>query len=425
MDLSEQSAQGNIGSNSESRSTLLQDLTWSPDFMDGPSSRGYVLLKFGLSLAIFFHVFVLVAAQVSAVRPIFVVNLVSIPAYILSLIYLLRTKRIALPYYCLHLEMPIHAFLSVLAIGLDGGLFLFGLAPSAFTFFAVFFSWKIRVVLTVVNVVVFALIAVTGVVHEQWYELSLSWQVTLMAFSGFGIAISVAVTVGVNQWVALKAEEELENEYARSESLLYNLLPEEIAARLKVEPNRTIADKLPQVAILFADIVDFTPRAAMLPPEQVVGLLNRIFSRFDRLAEKHGLEKIKTIGDAYMVAAGMPTPIGKPVQRIAEMALDMQRATREMSQEFPEGLQVRIGLHSGPAVAGVIGNNKLFYDVWGETVNTASRMESHGEPGRIQVTGPAYEELEKDYLFEPRGTVDVKGMGPVETWWLLGKTPAA
>ena len=170
---------------------------------------------------------------------------------------------------------------------------------------------------------------------------------------------------------------ELEREHSRSEALLYNLLPKDIAARLKLEPNRTIADSLPQVAILFADIVDFTPRAAILPPEKVVGFLNRIFSAFDELAEKHGLEKIKTIGDAYMVAAGIPSPVGDPIHRVAEMALEMQQTVEEMSSEFPEGLKVRIGLHAGPAVAGVIGNRKLFYDVWGETVNTASPSFPH------------------------------------------------
>lgn len=242
----------------------------------------------------------------------------------------------------------------------------------------------------------------------------------------FGLSISVLMLFAlVFGFAALfraeRAEEALQAEHARSEALLYNLLPEDIAARLKVQPDQTIADSLPKVAILFADIVEFTPRASSLRPEEVVGFLNKVFRAFDDLAEKHGLEKIKTIGDAYMVAAGMPNPCGDPVRRVAEMALDMQRTVANMADEFPDGLQVRIGLHSGPAVAGVIGSKKLFYDVWGETVNTASRMESHGEPGRIQVTGPAYEELVADYLFERRGKVDVKGMGSVETWWLTGK----
>jgi len=219
---------------------------------------------------------------------------------------------------------------------------------------------------------------------------------------------------------AARAESLLEAEYERSEALLYNLLPEEIAARLKVEPDRTIADTLPMVAILFADLVGFTERSARMDADDIVEFLNRIFSRFDELAETHGLEKIKTIGDAYMVAAGMPSPVGNPVRRITDMALDMQAAAKELATEYSEAFEVRIGIHAGPAVAGVIGNKKLFYDVWGETVNTASRMESHGEPGRIQVTEAALVELGDAYRLEPRGTVDVKGMGPVKTWWLLG-----
>lgn len=213
-----------------------------------------------------------------------------------------------------------------------------------------------------------------------------------------------------------EAETALEAEHARSEALLYNLLPEKIAARLKRAPDRTIADSLPRVAILFADIVDFTPRAARMTPEEVVAFLNRIFSAFDALAEKHGLEKIKTIGDAYMVAAGKPDPCDDPVHRVAGMALDML----EVTAALPDGVEVRIGLHAGPAVAGVIGNRKLFYDVWGETVNTASRMESHGAAGRIQVTAAVRDALGEDFRCAPRGVVEVKSVGPVETWWLLG-----
>lgn len=217
---------------------------------------------------------------------------------------------------------------------------------------------------------------------------------------------------------AERAEEALEAEHARSEALLYNLLPTEIAARLKDAPDQTIADSLDHTAILFADIVDFTPRSTRMMPENLVSFLNRIFSTFDKLAAKHGLEKIKTIGDAYMVAAGLPQPVDRPVHRVAEMAFDMLATLRDLSAELGDEIEIRIGLHTGPVVAGVIGHQKLFYDVWGDTVNTASRMESHGRAGRIQVTGAARDALKDDYTFEPRGEVEIKGIGSLETWWL-------
>lgn len=237
------------------------------------------------------------------------------------------------------------------------------------------------------------------------------YQSNVIAITGITV---LALVLAVRQ-VEI-AETALEVEHARSEALLYNLLPQDIAARLKAKPDATIADSLPQVAILFADIVDFTPRSARMQPEEIVEFLNRIFSAYDELAEKHGLEKIKTIGDAYMVAAGMPNPCTDPVHRVARMAWDML----EITAALPDQVEIRIGLHTGPAVAGVIGNKKLFYDVWGETVNTASRMESHAEPGRIQVTGAAKSALQDTYGFEPRGAVQIKGLGTVETWWLTG-----
>ncbi len=255
------------------------------------------------------------------------------------------------------------------------------------------------------------------------YYLQAEQFLSAFVFYTFGLNAFVLI-VGIVIYTLLlsqRAEDALEVEHARSEALLYNLLPAEIAARLKNKPDEIIADNLPQVAILFADIANFTPRAINMAPESVVGFLNNIFSAFDELAETHGLEKIKTIGDAYMVAAGMPKICSNPGHRIAEMALDMLMVTEALSDEMGENINVRIGLHIGPAVAGVIGSRKLFYDVWGETVNTASRMESHGAPGRVQVTEAAWEELKDDFTFEHRGIVQIKGMGDVETWWLTGR----
>ena len=229
-----------------------------------------------------------------------------------------------------------------------------------------------------------------------------------------------AILYSLNDQVA-RAEAALAAEHARSEALLQNLLPDEIATRLKDNPGEVIADGLPDITLLFADIVDFTPRAARMSPEDLVGFLNHIFSAFDRLTAERGLEKIKTIGDAYMVAAGLPVAREDHAEIIADMALAMQAETVKLSQEMGEPVALRIGLHSGPAVAGVIGTSKVFYDVWGDTVNTASRMESHGEPGRIQVTQATRAALAGTYAFEPRGKVSIKGIGEVETFWLAGR----
>lgn len=248
------------------------------------------------------------------------------------------------------------------------------------------------------------------------------WLLRFLQVSAF-IVVTGFVTLGV--YVGFRhadsAERALEVEYARSEDLLYSLLPREIAGRLKAEPNTTIADSLPNVAIVFADIANFTPMSARLDPQRVVELLNNVFTQFDALADERQMEKIKTIGDAYMVAAGMPNSVGDPAHRAAEMALDMLEIAQASTLPVPEGFEIRVGLHVGPVVAGVIGNRKLFYDVWGETVNTASRMETYSAPGRILVTPAAREQLGDDFAFEKRGEIDVKGIGIVDTWWLVGR----
>ena len=177
----------------------------------------------------------------------------------------------------------------------------------------------------------------------------------------------------------------LREEQARAESLLLNILPRSIADRLKAD-TRTIADQFSSASILFADVVDFTPLAERLPPAEVVGMLDHLFSHFDVLAERYGVEKIKTIGDCYMVAAGVPSPRPDHARALAPMALDMQAAMRSVDEVGHLGLELRVGINSGPVVAGVIGRKRFLYDLWGDAVNTASRMESHGTPGRIQIT---------------------------------------
>ena len=211
--------------------------------------------------------------------------------------------------------------------------------------------------------------------------------------------------------------EQLQAEKERSERLLLSILPMPIAEQLK-QGNHTIADNFAEVTVLFADIVDFTRFAAQRSPKEVVSLLNQIFSTFDRLAEEHGVEKIKTIGDAYMVVGGLPTPRLDHAEAIVEMAIDMMDAIAQFQTETGDRLNMRIGINTGPVVAGVIGTKKFIYDLWGDTVNIASRMESQGVPGCIQVTAETYHRLSNKYCFEERGLIPVKGKGDVTTYIL-------
>jgi adenylate cyclase len=213
---------------------------------------------------------------------------------------------------------------------------------------------------------------------------------------------------------------ELKAEKDKSEQLLLNILPQAIAERLK-EDSEAIAENFDEVTILFADIVGFTPLSARLQPLQLVNLLNDIFSAFDALVEKYDLEKIKTIGDAYMVASGLPIPRPDHADAIANMALEMQAAVNHFQAKHNETLKIRIGINTGVVIAGVIGKKKFIYDLWGDAVNIASRMESSGKPGSIQVTAATYECLKNHYVFVERGIITVKGKGEMRTYWLQGK----
>ncbi|MGA1236844.1 MAG: adenylate/guanylate cyclase domain-containing protein [Limisphaerales bacterium] len=213
--------------------------------------------------------------------------------------------------------------------------------------------------------------------------------------------------------------EQLQVEREKSEHLLRNILPVSIAERLKAGET-TIADAFEDVTVLFADLVEFTKLAAVVPAPQLVSLLNEVFSQFDWLAELHGVEKIKTIGDAYMVVGGLPVAREDHAGAVAAMALDMLKVAARV--EVPGGgrIGLRLGISTGPVVAGIIGSKKFIYDLWGDTVNLASRMESHGELGRIHVSASTYEQLRGRYVFEERGLMEIKGKGLMPTYFLKG-----
>jgi class 3 adenylate cyclase len=273
------------------------------------------------------------------------------------------------------------------------------------------------------------LIAAWFVITPLAYALSPLAQETRTPLTLLGDALSNAAMFAAVLVLgeAVRSRQALDREHRlllaeqeRSERLLLNVLPAPIAERLKAGEG-VIADAFPEVTVLFADIVDFTRRSRQVGPAQVVAALNELFSAFDRLAQRHGLEKIKTIGDAYMVAGGLPQPRPDHAEAIAEMALGIREEVARRADPSGQPLAVRIGIDTGPVEAGVIGTAKFSYDLWGDTVNTASRMESHGIAGCIQVTERTYQRLRDGYRFQRRGPIPIRGMGELVTYFLVGR----
>jgi adenylate cyclase len=217
-----------------------------------------------------------------------------------------------------------------------------------------------------------------------------------------------------------RAEAAAEREHQRSELLLANILPPRVAARLKDRAGADIADAFAEASILFADMAGFTARASDTAPAELVRFLNGVFTRLDALVETHGLEKIKTTGDAYMVVSGVPEPRADHAEALATLALEMRDALAGLVDPKGRPVPVRIGIASGPVVAGVVGTRKFFYDVWGDAVNIAARMEQTGEAGKIQVAPETWQRLKDRFTLEERGTIDVRGKGPMRTWFLKG-----
>ena len=241
----------------------------------------------------------------------------------------------------------------------------------------------------------------------------------LAGFLFCGIAMGSVAYVVIH-----RAERGLAAERDRSDGLLNNILPGPIATRLKDSP-ATIADDFEETSILFADIVGFTKYTETVAPAELIALLNSVFSDFDDLTDKYRAEKIKTIGDAYMVVAGVPVNCPDHAERMADMALDMQAAIAQHNERTGQTLQIRLGIHSGPVIAGVIGKKKFAYDLWGDSVNTAARMESHGIPGEIQVSEATYRLLQPNYSFTERGMIEIKGKGLMKGYLLKGKAEMA
>ncbi|HJS28966.1 MAG TPA: adenylate/guanylate cyclase domain-containing protein [Anaerolineales bacterium] len=272
----------------------------------------------------------------------------------------------------------------------------------------------------------FCLLTLSGLLQPYLRQTNSlpEWLVTLFFVMNLG-TVPALVYVLLDYFIGQKdiAYRLLGLEQEKSESLLLNILPADVATALKND-GRAPAMRYGEASILFADMAGFTPLSAALSPEATVELLNEIYTHLDRLVEKYAVEKIRTIGDNYMVASGVPRPRPDHASALARMALELNLYIQARPPIEGIELKFRIGINSGPVVAGVVGQKKFQYDVWGEAVNTASRMESQGAPGKIQVTRATYELIKDEFICEARGVVDIKGVGEMETWFLVGELPA-
>lgn len=350
------------------------------------------------------------------------INIGSVIFWIFSITILYRWGAMLTGVILGSTEVLVHQFLAVYFLGWDLGFQYYLLVIVAFTFLM---NFKNVMYIPVLLFFVF-LISFLGFYYQvqYWNKPHVDLGPTAKeAFLMINVSSAFAILAIMSFFysdAAQKAEAMLELERVKSEMLLLNILPSTIAQRLK-EDRSIIADHFDSATVLFSDIVGFTALSEKITPTELVDQLNRLFSAFDDLAAKHGLEKIKTIGDAYMVAGGLPEKRLGHAQDVSAMALDMLEAVVACNQEMPHPVSIRIGIHTGPAVAGVIGIKKFAYDVWGDTVNTASRMESSSLPGRIHLSEAAAAMLNGEFIIEERGAVEMKGKGCMKTYWLVGR----
>jgi len=396
---------------------------WAPVPPDlTPGQRRYHAITVLAPLAGLVHVLYIGLFAWWGVWQLSLINIGSVALWV-AIVVLFRRGATDAGTALLCLEVSLHSALVVLFVGWEFGAQYYLFAVVLVLFLA---PWdrRISVGVTAVLTGLFVGLYYYAIAHPPLAEVAAGRLLAANIINTTTVVAIIAAAVLYPVTIADRAEDALAAEHERTEALLCNVLPTSIARRLK-HSHHTIADDFPSASVLFADIVGFTSLAQSISPEEVVSILNRVFSRFDELVDDHGMEKIKTIGDAYMVAAGIPVPREDHADALARFALALRADVDSHNLITGSALQVRIGMNSGPVVAGVIGRRRFLYDLWGDTVNTAARMESHGVPGRIQVTEATRALLGNRYLLEERGVVDVKGKGPMRTFFLTAAaTPA-
>ncbi|MDX1417463.1 MAG: adenylate/guanylate cyclase domain-containing protein [Candidatus Promineifilaceae bacterium] len=400
-----------------------------PENITRAERRAYTIERITIPAPWLLHLFYIFLFAFWRIWPLAILNVLSVTMWTAAFLAF-RRQRLSLAILLIIIEVLLHTTLVVVFLGWGFGvqyyLILLSVALVLVTLWSVWLNLSV--------VALSALLFVALFYYTEFFPpLTAAPPLQMAIINMANILLTFGITVAAVTYLISEtenAETELENEYKRSESLLHNVLPAAIVARLKSSqgmfpdpgqmPAASIAESFSAVSVLFADVVGFTLLSEQLTPQATVELLNKVFIAFDKLAEKYGVEKIRTIGDGYMVAAGAPLPRNDHAQALAAMALEMQVYMKEREKTAVVPLQVRIGINSGPAVAGIVGTTKFHYDLWGDMVNTASRMESYGLPGKIQIARPTYELIKDDFYCEPRGILTVKGKGEMEAWFING-----
>ncbi|WP_373088293.1 adenylate/guanylate cyclase domain-containing protein [Sneathiella sp.] len=403
---------------------LLQRIVKPPEGVSKDTAHILAVAKIGFPIALVDHFIFLVIFWHLNVSVMMYFNMASVVLWAVGIWFLYARNVVRATFIPLVLiEIPAHALLATVYFGLGPAFYSYLLISIAITYLATFFERQTRIMVSLCYMALIVLLGLFVYAADPLHELPENWQTFFFIFNTVGAAAVVAIVVGLYEWIATAAEAELTIEFDRAEGLLRNILPDAIAAKLK-DSSELIAEEHNQVTVLFADIVDFTQTSSRLTAAELVTNLNRIFSRFDDLVAKYNVEKIKTIGDAYMVVAGLPAARDDHANVMILLALDMIDAAAEINEDSDIPLKIRIGINSGPVIAGVIGHKKFAYDLWGDTVNVAARMEELGRPDEIQLTQTTRDLLGDAYRYQDLGMITVKGKGELQAFMIVGGNPS-
>ena len=388
-------------------------MLWTPPEMEDKEARYYSFHRLGPWVASFSHG---LWAVIFALNGVAVMAYYNIAVTLLFAAYGYLWPRRQGPMWYIHLlyfaEIPLHALLGTLHAGLEAMFWLFPLVSAIVCLVTPQFSWVRKTLICSALLACAISIGVLAILSQPWVVMSDASVIFLFVLNTISVSSALVFYLGLNQHLVETAEAGMKREYERAENLLHNILPSPIALRLK-NGERVIANDHREVSVIFADIADFTAASAKLSPGELVQSLNLIFTEFDSLADSYGAEKIKTIGDAYMVVVGVPEDKRNHAEIAIELATEMLTAAAAISSRTHFDVNLRIGVNSGPVVAGVIGKRKFAYDLWGDAVNMASRMESQGAPGQIIVTENTAKLLTDRFTVTPEGLRDIKGKGEI------------